>query len=136
MAKKRRILFICTYNSVRSQIAEAIINSRYSERFHAESAGLIPGGVDPYAISALNMRGIETLYLKSKSIGQISDRKYSLIVFLCENAYLRAEYLPVSDITECRFVSLPPGKSIDPVSAYSRLTDILINMFETDPLFN
>ncbi|EHQ35116.1 arsenate reductase/protein-tyrosine-phosphatase family protein [Methanoplanus limicola] len=136
MVKKQKILFICTYNSVRSQMAEAIINSRYSEKFHADSAGLIPGGVDPYAISALNMRGIDTSGLTSKSIGRISDRKYSMIIFLCENARMRAHYLPVSDRTECRLVSLPPAEGGDPVLAYSRLADILINMFETDPLFN
>ena len=136
MPEKQRILFICTYNSVRSQMAEAIINSRYSEKYHADSAGLIPGGVDPYALSALKTRGIETSGLKSKSIGNISDRRYNLTVFLCENARLGAQYLPVSDRTECRFISLPPAEGGDPALAYSRLADILISIFENDPLFN
>jgi len=136
MQEKREILFICTYNSVRSQMAESIINSRYSERFHADSAGLIPGGVDQCAISALKKRGIDTTGLRSKSLGELADKKYDQIIFLCENALLNTAYLPVQGRVECRFVSVPSAKRSDGLSGYEILAEILENMFESDPLFH
>ena len=57
---KRKVLFLCTGNSCRSQMAEAIVNARLGERWQAVSAGTVPAGyVHPKALAALREIGIE-----------------------------------------------------------------------------
>ena len=50
---KRKILFICTGNSARSQIAEGLVNSLYSDKFEAYSAGTKPLEINPFAIEVM-----------------------------------------------------------------------------------
>lgn len=72
--KKTRVLFLCTGNSCRSQMAEAILRHRYGDRFDAHSSGSAPdlskypdtGGVHPLALAALRRNGIPSDGLRSK----------------------------------------------------------------------
>ncbi len=81
------VLFLCTGNSARSQMAEAILRARASDRFDAASAGLEPKGVHPLTIRVLSEVGIDTsgLYSKNSSdfLGKVAVR-YAIIV--CERA--------------------------------------------------
>jgi len=56
---KKRVLFICTHNSARSQVAEAFLNSHYGDRYEAQSAGIEPTEVNPYAIKVMAEIGID-----------------------------------------------------------------------------
>ncbi|MHB8088700.1 MAG: arsenate reductase ArsC, partial [Anaerolineaceae bacterium] len=89
---KRKVLFLCTGNSCRSQMAEAIVNARYGETWEAFSAGTQPAGyVHAKAIQVLNDIGIEHKGT-SKSTEQFREVSFDLVVTLCDDA---AENCPV-----------------------------------------
>jgi arsenate reductase (thioredoxin) len=81
----RKVLFLCTGNSCRSQMAEAIVNARYPE-WRAFSAGTRPAGyVHPMAIRALSEIGI-THQGVSKNVEQFRDDDFDLVVTVCDDA--------------------------------------------------
>lgn len=49
---KKKVLFVCTHNAARSQMAEGYLNARYGDRYEAFSAGTAPGTLNPYAVWA------------------------------------------------------------------------------------
>ena len=90
--KKRNVLFLCTGNSCRSQMAEAIVNARLSDEWRAFSAGTEPSGyVHLKAIQVLDEIGIAHVG-KSKSADLFRDRDFDLVVTVCDDA---AENCPV-----------------------------------------
>ena len=91
MVELKRVLFLCTGNSCRSQLAEAIINARYPD-WRAFSAGTKPAGyVHPKAIAVLDEIGI-THKGQSKSIDDLPTKDFNLVVTVCDTA---AEECPV-----------------------------------------
>lgn len=89
---KRKVLFLCTGNSCRSQMAEAIVNARLGDRWQAFSAGTQPtGAVHPKAIQALAEIGI-THHGRSKSADEFRQADFDLVVTVCDDA---AENCPV-----------------------------------------
>lgn len=89
---KRKILFLCTGNSCRSQMAEAIVNARLGDEWEAVSAGTRPAGyVHPKAITALQEIGIEHEG-RSKRADEFRDVPFDLVVTVCDSA---AEECPV-----------------------------------------
>lgn len=89
---RKRVLFLCTGNSCRSQMAEAVVNARMGERWQAFSAGVEPAGkVNPYALKALAEIGIKHIG-ESKHVNRFKDEDFDLVVTLCDDA---AENCPV-----------------------------------------
>lgn len=81
---KKKILFLCTGNSARSQMAEAIINTRSGDRFIAFSAGTNPAGkINPYAIKAMASMGIDISDKKPKSFDVFANEEFDFIITLC-----------------------------------------------------
>jgi len=88
----RKVLFLCTGNSCRSQMAEAIVNARLSDGWRAFSAGTQPSGyVHPKAVQVLDAIGI-THSGTSKSTDQFREMDFDLVVTVCDDA---AENCPV-----------------------------------------
>ncbi len=89
---KRKVLFLCTGNSCRSQLAEAIVNARLSDEWEAVSAGTYPSGyVHPVALRVLREIGIEHQG-RSKSVAEFRTVPFDLVVTVCDSA---AEECPV-----------------------------------------
>jgi arsenate reductase (thioredoxin) len=83
---KRRVLFLCTGNSARSQMAEAIVNARLGAEWEAVSAGTHPTGtVHPAAVRALQEIGI-THAGRSKSADEFRGVPFDLVVTVCDDA--------------------------------------------------
>lgn len=88
----RKVLFLCTGNSCRSQMAEAIVNARLSNDWRAFSAGTQPSGyVHPKATQVLEEIGIQHEG-QSKSTDQFQDTDFDLVVTVCDDA---AENCPI-----------------------------------------
>jgi len=84
--KNRSVLFLCTGNSCRSQIAEAIVNARLSDDWRAFSAGTVPSGyVHPKAIQVLDEIGIAHEG-ESKSTDLFREMDFDLVVTVCDDA--------------------------------------------------
>ncbi len=80
---RRRVLFLCSGNSCRSQMAEGIVNARYGNRWSASSAGSHPKGfVHPMVIQVLEERGIHHQGT-SKGMETVKDIPFDLIVTVC-----------------------------------------------------
>lgn len=90
---KRRLLFLCTGNSCRSQMAEALVNHYLSREWKAFSAGTRPSGyVHPMAIAAMAELGIDLSKHTSKTAETYRNKKFDLVITVCDYA---AEDCPV-----------------------------------------
>jgi arsenate reductase len=88
----KKVLFLCTGNSCRSQMAEAIVNARMGEAWQAVSAGTKPAGyVHPKALEALREIGIQHEG-RSKRAEEFREVEFDLVVTVCDSA---AEECPV-----------------------------------------
>ncbi|HAE85854.1 MAG TPA: low molecular weight phosphatase family protein [Anaerolineaceae bacterium] len=86
LKQRKRVLFLCTGNSARSQMAEAIVNHDLWNRWIAVSAGTRPAGyVHPYALAALEEAGIFHQG-ESKSVEVFKGQNFDLVVTVCDQA--------------------------------------------------
>ena len=82
----RKVLFLCTGNSCRSQMAEAIVNAHMGEQWQAVSAGTVPAGyVHPLALQVLAEIGIQHQG-RSKLADEFRNEKFDLVVTVCDSA--------------------------------------------------
>ena len=84
--KKLKILFLCTGNSCRSQIAEGFTRQLKKGEVEARSAGIDPKGIDPRAIKTMAEIGIDISSQSSTSIDEIKDIEFDYVITLCDNA--------------------------------------------------
>ena len=92
--KKTGILFLCTGNSCRSQMAEAWTNRLKGELFAAYSAGVKPKGVDPRAVRAMAEAGVDISTQRSKDIDGLGDLEFDYVVTLCDSAKESCPFFP------------------------------------------
>jgi arsenate reductase len=83
---KKRVLFLCTSNSARSQIAEALVNHDLGDRFEAFSAGTDPTTPHPLAIRALAEIAIDHRGARSKPMDEFAGQKFDFVITLCDAA--------------------------------------------------
>jgi arsenate reductase len=87
MSDPLRVLFLCTGNSARSLMAEAIANDRFGDRLRAASAGARPAGrAHPLALRTLALHGVATRGLRSKGTAEVAAERFDLVVTLCDGA--------------------------------------------------
>ena len=82
----RKILFLCTGNSCRSQIAEGWAKRLHPDAMEAYSAGTNPGSVDPRAIKVMAEAGVDISGHRSKHASEFKDITFDLVVTVCDNA--------------------------------------------------
>lgn len=90
-----KVMFLCTGNSCRSQMAEGLARKLGQGRVAVYSAGLIPAGVNPYAKRVMKEIGIDISGQKSKVIDEELLRKMDIIITLCGNAALSCPVTPL-----------------------------------------
>jgi len=83
---KKRVLFICTRNSARSQLAEGLLNALMGDRYEAHSAGTAPTEVNPLAVKALAEIGIDISKHRAKSVQGFLGQKLDMVVTVCDHA--------------------------------------------------
>jgi arsenate reductase len=81
-----RVLFVCTGNSARSQIAEALLRDFGGAEFEVNSAGTQPSVVNPYTIRALDEIGIDWSAARSKSVTEFMGRPFDYVITVCDRA--------------------------------------------------
>ena len=83
---KQRVLFLCTHNSCRSQMAEGLVNHFLGERFEAFSAGTEATRVNPLAEKVLQEIGIDISHHRSKTLDEYSGKTFEHVITLCGDA--------------------------------------------------
>jgi arsenate reductase (thioredoxin) len=83
---KKKVLFLCTHNSCRSQMAEGIINADLGARFQAFSAGTVATSVNPLAIRVLAEIGIDISGHVSKTLDNFATESFDYVITLCGSA--------------------------------------------------
>jgi len=92
--EKKKILFICTHNSARSQIAEGLVNSLFHNKFEAYSAGIEIAEVRPEAVQVMKEIGIDISQHYSKLIKTFYGTQFDLVVTVCDNARMLCPVFP------------------------------------------
>jgi arsenate reductase len=86
MSRPRRVLFLCTHNAARSQMAEGLLRQLGGDRFEAHSAGIVATAVHPLAIQAMAELGIDIAHQTSKTLDRYRDTAFDLVITLCDEA--------------------------------------------------
>ncbi len=86
MGHKRKVLFICTHNSARSQMAEGLLRTSHGDRYEAYSAGTQPTAVSPYAIRVMAEIGVDISHERSKSVDEFRGLEFDHVITLCDQA--------------------------------------------------
>lgn len=86
LGKRRKVLFLCTRNSVRSQMAEALLRCLHGDVYEAYSAGVKPDRVHPLVIDVLMEDGIDARGLRSKGVEEMLDHFFDVVVTVCDDA--------------------------------------------------
>jgi arsenate reductase len=81
-----RVLFVCTGNSARSQIAEAMLRDLGGAEFETFSAGTEPKGVNPFTVLVLGEIGIDWAGARSKSVTEFLGRPFDFVITVCDRA--------------------------------------------------
>ncbi len=83
---KPKVLFLCTGNSCRSQIAEGLLRNRAGDRFEVASAGTSPAGLSPLAGRAMEEIGIDISTQASKHVDSLAGQQFTHVITVCDNA--------------------------------------------------
>ena len=89
---KKRVLFLCTANSCRSQMAEGIINHFLGDRIDAFSAGTTTTFVNPRAVAVMKEIGIDISSHSSKDLTEFKGEKFNYVITLCGSAHETCPY--------------------------------------------
>ena len=137
MPEPRRVLFVCTHNSARSQMAEAFLNKLGEGRFAAESAGTVARGLHPMTIQAMAEVGIDISLQRSKTLERFVSEPFDLVITVCDQANESCPYFPHAG--ERRHWSFPdpsavPGDDETRFRAFARVRDAIRDRIERELL--
>ena len=84
--QKKKVLFLCTHNSARSQMAEGLLRAMHGEEYEAYSAGVVATSVDPSAVKVMKEIGVDISGQHSKTSSEFGDTIFDLAVTVCDRA--------------------------------------------------
>lgn len=128
----KNVLILCTGNSCRSIIAEALINAKMGSKFHASSSGVKASGtVNPNAQELLTQKGIWREEYHSKTLDTMIDQEFDLIVTVCDHAHETCPIFPHPVPKIHISFDDPDGKGFEAFEAtYSAIETILLPKLE------
>jgi len=94
---KTSVLFVCTHNSARSQMAEGLLRDRYGDQYDVYSAGTERTHVRPLATAVMEEVNVDLSDHHSKTIDDLGDRTFDVVVTVCDAAREACPYLPAEE---------------------------------------
>lgn len=91
---KPRVLFLCTHNSARSQMAEGFLRALAGDRFEVGSAGTEKSSVNPLAVRAMAERDIDISHHRSKRYEDVATPPWDYLITVCDDANERCPFVP------------------------------------------
>ena len=89
-----KVLFLCTENACRSQMAEGLVNHYLGGKVQAFSAGVVPGQVNPNAIRVMAELGIDISRQRSKPVSEFEGQEFNLVITVCDKAKEQCPFFP------------------------------------------
>jgi arsenate reductase (thioredoxin) len=111
--QKPKILFLCTGNSCRSQMAEGWTKALKADQLEAYSSGIQPKGVDPRAVKVMAEAGIDISQQTSKDIDSQGNLEFDYVVTLCDNARESCPFFPAKTKRIHKGFADPPFLAIE-----------------------
>ncbi len=133
--KKKRVLFICTHNAARSQMAEAFLRTYRGETYEAFSAGTEPGTLNPHVVKAMAEIGVDISGQKSKRISDLREQGFDLVITLCDQAKGMCPYIPGDHELQHKGFDDPSalkGTEEEIMAGVRRIRDAIRNWIESD----
>ena len=97
MANRRRVLFLCTGNSARSQMAEGLLRQMAGDRFDVFSAGTHPKGLHPRSVEVMKETGIDIAHQRSKDVSEYAKEKFDYVITVCDRAKQECPVFPSAE---------------------------------------
>src|SRR5881409_1051385 len=94
MANKKRVLFLCTGNSARSQMAEGLLRQMAGDRFDVFSAGRHPKGLHPRSVELMKEVAIDIAHHRSKDVSEYAGEKFDYVITVCDRAKQHCPVFP------------------------------------------
>jgi len=126
MTEKTRVLFVCTANAARSQMAEGYLRARYGGRYEVFSAGTRKAQVSSRAITAMKEIGIDITHHRSKTLDEVAGMSFDIAVILCDRAHQVCPVVQNAATTIHKGFDDPhliPGTDEDMLNGYRRVRD-------------
>ena len=126
MTKKMRVLFICTANAARSQMAEGLLRAKYGDRYEVFSAGTRQSKISTRAITVMQEIGIDISHHRSKTLAEYEGVPFDLAVTLCDNAHAVCPIVPGAKKTVHHGFTDPhqtPGTGDEVLDGYRKVRD-------------
>ena len=143
--KKIEILFLCTGNSCRSQMAEGWARHLKSDRIHASSAGIEAYGLNPEAVKVMAEAGVDISRHQSQSVNEFKNVHFDYVVTVCDHAHeVCPLFLKKSQVVHVGFedpirlakkVAAQGGSVQDELDCYRKVRDEIKAFVETLPEF-
>jgi arsenate reductase len=133
----QRVLFLCTHNSARSQMAEGLLRHLGGDRFEVHSAGTEATQVRPLAITAMNELGVDISTQTSKTLDPYGDQRFDHVITVCDDANETCPVFP--NATHRLHWSLPDpskaaGTAEEQLAVYRTVRDDLRSRIEEELL--
>lgn len=123
-----RVLFLCTHNSARSQMAEGLLRARSGGRIQVFSAGNEPSRVHPLAIRAMNELGIDISEHSSKSLTEFLGQEFDYVITVCDKARETCPFFPGNPIRIHWSLPDPSAVEGDEDRRYQAFRDIALQL--------
>ena len=130
---KQSVLFLCTHNSARSQIAEGLLNHLRGDSYQAYSAGTDPGVVHPIAVRVMNEIGIDISAHRSKHVREFIGQQFDLVITVCDNAREACPFFPGAKAVEHESFPDPAavvGSKEEKLVAFRSVRDAILKWLE------
>ncbi|WP_103029221.1 arsenate reductase ArsC [Salinibacter altiplanensis] len=127
------VLFVCTHNSSRSQMAEGLLRDRYGDRYEVRSAGTNPGGVNPFAVKVMDEIGIDLSDHTSDHVDDYADTPLDVVVTVCDDAAENCPYIPAEKENLHQGFDDPSaveGSDEEKRAAFRRIRDELVDWID------
>ena len=124
----KKLLFLCTGNSCRSQMAEGFAKELLSKNLHIESAGTEAHGLNPYTVKTMDEIGVDISHHQSKKINVDDIEEFDLVITLCGDA---KDKCPIIDKNKHIHWDIPDpanfkGNDIDTMQKYSEVRELIL----------
>lgn len=121
-----KVLFLCTENACRSQMAEGLVNHYLAGKVKAWSAGVAPTRVNPRAVQVMAELGLDISRQRAKSIADLGDQQFDLVITLCDSAQQQCPIFPGA--TQVIHLGFPDparatGSDAEIMAAFRRVRD-------------